>query len=157
MFSNGARPAVSTALSCLAAGLLSASVSAQEVSREPFQQYISKSCNSTSCKIDFDTVPGNTRDEVRNVSCYIKSIEADFSIDFVQLRVHRQSGQLVSASTLEPGSVGGKHGNVATFALNHDVFVFASAQEHFQILAESLLRGFSLLRCHISGERVRLQ
>ncbi len=141
---------------------------ATEISRTPYQQYVSKQncARGVACQITFSKVPASSRLELTNISCYIEMISTAGPVDTgadlripeirsVQLLVHNSNGGLSSVSTLAPIVV---QPNL-TWAMNHEVSVFAAGGQSFQfvvtpVFPENLVIFFA---CHGSGEMVKLQ
>jgi hypothetical protein len=157
--SRGGPPAPANAAPVVAPAL-------SEVSRAPYQEYVPfASPGGPPYKLDFTPVPGRSRLDVSNVSCYIASQYGQYNgpdIMYVQLLVLDASDALVSASTLTPIRVASEplHSPDAgiTWAVNNTVSVFAPARHRFQVLLGPSPGNFAYVRlaCHISGQMVKL-
>src|SRR6516162_4818588 len=73
-------------------------------SQTPFQQYAFRDpCPGNPCAVDFTTVPANSRLNVTNTSCYIKTdAKSAAEVDALQLLVINKNSSINTASTLVP-------------------------------------------------------
>jgi hypothetical protein len=76
--------------------------------------------------------------------------------DYVQLLVQTDAGTNLAAPVLVPHYVGGQDPGKIVFASNDIISVYATAKQHFQILAHSREGQFFQLACNISGQQVKL-
>jgi hypothetical protein len=145
------------------AGFLASRPAEAAVTRTPFQAYINnQTCPSgADCEIDFPAVPTNYRIEIINVSCYLSgkyNQQSNFYTDpdYVQLLVQTDAGANLAAPVLVPQYIGVQFPGKIVFASNDIISVFATAKQHFQVLAHSSEGQFLQLACNISGQKVKL-
>lgn len=136
-----------------AAALLALFTLAAPASARPFQQYLNGVCGAKICKINFIKVPVGSRLDVKNVSCFI-SVGGPAQLRAAQLLVLGATpGNLVSAVTLVPLSLGRALTDFI-YSANHSISAFASAQQRFQAYVEITAGTFSQVACHISGDMI---
>jgi hypothetical protein len=137
-----------------------ADAAAVEVSRTPYEQYVSRDCFVNPCSVDFASVPPRRRLEISNTSCYIQATTTS-SILYAQLYTKKADGTFVAGSTLAPILVAAAAGFAGTdrkvWSANHPISAHAAATQFFQA-AVQMGTGSTLIfiACHISGYMVKL-
>jgi hypothetical protein len=126
-------------------------------SQTPFQQYAFRDpCPGNPCTVNFTTVPINSRLNITNTSCYIKTDAKSLTqVDALQLLLINKN-KIATASTLVPFSVS-QTSTFIVYSANHPVAVFANAGQHFQaFLSLTSSIPSPLFACHISGQLQKL-
>lgn len=143
--------------------LLALTAFAAPASATRFQQLLSGKCVGTTCKTDFIKVPSGQRLEINNASCYLRmGVASGGEIILYPPMVATQllvlgatsPPKVVNAVTLVT-SVTGVHEDQAVISSNDTVSAFATAQQHFQVVATIYEGTVFETSCSISGNLLK--